>query len=70
MSRIVLLDPKLTPMSISAISKQRKIFSFSKFFGRLNKKRAAATPWLINFAKIWSESVLKIETKSRKVWAS
>ena len=32
------------PMSISAIFKQRKIFSFSKFLGRLDKKRTAATP--------------------------
>ena len=44
MSRIVLLDPKLTPMSISTIFKQRKIFSFSKFLGRLDDERAAATP--------------------------
>ena len=42
MSRIVLLDPKLTPMSISAIFKWRKICSFCKFLGRLNKKKAAA----------------------------
>ena len=44
MSRLVLLDPKLTPMSISAIFKQRKIFSFSKFLGHLDEKRAAVTP--------------------------
>ena len=44
MSSIVLLDPKLTPMSISTIFKQRKIFSFSKFLGRLDDERAAATP--------------------------
>ena len=30
-------------VSISAISKQRKIFSFSKFLGRLDDKRAAAS---------------------------
>ena len=35
------IDP---PMSISAISKQRKIFSFCKFLGRLDEKWAAATP--------------------------
>ena len=35
------IDP---PMSISAIFKQRKIFSFSKFLGRLDEKRAATTP--------------------------
>ena len=44
MSRIVLLDPKLTPMSISTIFKKRKIFSFSKFLGHLDDERAAATP--------------------------
>ena len=43
MSRFVLLDPKLTPMSILAIFKQRKIFSFCKFLGRRDEKRAAAT---------------------------
>ena len=32
MSRIVLLDPKLTPMSISAIFKQTKIFHFQNFW--------------------------------------
>ena len=70
MSRIVLLDPKLTPMSISAIFKQRKIFPFSKFWGHLNEKKAAATPLINQFAKIWSEHVLKIKTKIHKVWAS
>ena len=30
MSKIVLFDPKLTPLSISAISKQRKIFGTSR----------------------------------------
>ena len=70
---IVLLDPKLTsPMSISAISKQRKIVSSCKFLGPLDEKRAAATPTprLINFAKIWSEHVLKINTESHNIWAS
>ena len=36
--------PKLDPMSISAISKKRKICSFSKCLRRLDEKRAAATP--------------------------
>ena len=31
-------------MSISAILKQRKIISFSRFLGRLDEKRAAPTP--------------------------
>ena len=43
MSRVVLLDPELTPMSISAIFEQRKQFSFSEFWGYLDEKRAAAT---------------------------
>ena len=53
-------------MSISVISKQRKIFSFCKFLGRLDEKRAAATPWSINLAKIWSEHVVKIKLKVTK----
>ena len=43
MSRIVLVDPKLAPMSISAISKQRKFCSFSKFLRHLDEKSTAAT---------------------------
>ena len=66
MSGIVLLDPKLTPMSISTIFKQRKIFSFSKFLGRLDDERAAATPLIDHFAKIWSECAIRIKTKSPK----
>ena len=38
-----------TPMSISTIFKQRKIFSFSKFLGRLYDERAAATPLIDQF---------------------
>ena len=37
------------PMSISTIFKQRKIFSFSKFLGRLDDERAAATPLVDQF---------------------
>ena len=45
MSRVVLFDPKLTaPCQFQGIFKQRKISSFSKFWGRLDEKRAAATP--------------------------
>ena len=64
MSRIVLLNPKLIPMTISAIFKQKKAFSFSKFLGRFDEKRAAATPVIDQFAKIWSEHVLRIKTES------
>ena len=74
MSRIVLLNPKLTPpMSISAIFKQRKILSFSKFLRRLDEERVAATLLIDQFCcldQIWSEHVSKIKTKSHKVWAS
>ena len=69
MSRIVLLDPKLTPMSILAIFKHRKNFSFSKFLGRLDEKRTAAPPWLTNFAEMWPKGVSRIKTKSHQVWA-
>ena len=41
------IDPP--PMSISAIFKRRKNFSFSKFLGRLDEKRAAATPLIDQF---------------------
>ena len=70
MSRIVLLDPKLTPMSISAISKLRKIFHFVNFWDVLMRKEQQQPPRLINFAKIWSEHVLKINTESHNVRAS
>ena len=33
------------------------------------KKEEQQPPRLISFAKIWSEHVLKIKTKSHKVWA-
>ena len=43
MSRIVLLDPKLTPPHINFSNFQaEENFSFSKFLGRLDEKRAAA----------------------------
>ena len=61
------IDP---PCQFQQFSSREKFFSFSKFLGRLDEKRAAVTPWLINFAKIWSERVLRIKTKSHQVWAS
>ena len=70
MSRIVYLDPKLTPqVNLSNFQAEEK-FLILYILGRLNEKRAAATPWLINFAKICSEHVLKIKAKSHKVLAS
>ena len=47
MSRIVHIDPKLTPspMSISAISKKGEVFHFQNFLVvSMRKERAAATP--------------------------
>ena len=70
MSLYVLLDPKLAPYVNFSNFQVEENFSFCKFLGRLDEKRAAATPWLINFAEIWSEDVLKRKTKIRKVWAS
>ena len=44
MSRIVLLDPKLTPSVNLSNFQVEENFSFSKVLGRLDEKRAAATP--------------------------
>ena len=42
--------PKIDhPMSISAIFKHRKIFSFSKFLEHLDEKTGAATPLIDQF---------------------
>ena len=60
------IDPCVNFSNIQA----EENFSFSKFLGRLNEKRAAATPWLVNFAKIWSERVLRIKAKTHQVWTS
>ena len=63
MSIIVLLDPKLTLYLNFSNFQVEEHFSFSKSLGCPGEKRAAAT-------KIWSEHVLRIKAKSRKVWAS
>ena len=68
MSRIVLLDLKLTPMSISAIFKQIKIFHFQNFWDVSMVKQQQQPFWLINFAKIWLERVLRINLKVAKFW--
>ena len=44
MSRIVLLDPKLTPMSISASFKQRKTFYFQNFWDISMRKEQQQSP--------------------------
>ena len=65
-------QPKIDPLPHVSFSnfEAEEIFSFLKLLGRLDEKRAAATPLLINFAKIWSKRVLRIKTKSHQVWAS
>ena len=69
MSRIVLLDPKLTHVNFSNFQAEQH-FSFSKFLGRLDEKRAAATPLIDQFAKICPKGVLRMKTKSHQLWAS
>ena len=49
MSRIVLLDPKLTPHVNFNNFQAEENFSFSKILGRLHEKRAAATPLIDQF---------------------
>ena len=44
MSRIVLLDPKLTTHLNFSNFQVEEFFLFCKFLGRLDEKRAAATP--------------------------
>ena len=51
MSRIVLLDPKLTPppCQFQQFSTREKFCLFPQFLGRLNEKREAATPLIDQF---------------------
>ena len=56
------IDP---PCQLQQFSSTGNFFIFKIF-----EKRVGATPWSINFPKIWSECALKIKTKSRQVWAS
>ena len=49
MSRIVLLDPKLTPhVNFNNFQAEENFFIF-KFLGRLDDERAAATPLIDQF---------------------
>ena len=43
---------------------------FLTFWDAPMRKRQQQTPWLINFAKIWSKHVLRVKTKGHRVWAS
>ena len=47
-----------------------EFFSFCKFWDFLMRKEQQQPPRLINFAKIWSEHVFKINTESHNIWAS
>ena len=72
MSRIVVLDPKLTPPHVNFNNFQvEENFFICKFLGRLDEKSAAATPPDRSILlKFWPEHVLKIKTESYKVCAS
>ena len=71
MSRIIFLDPKLTPPHVNFSNFQvEEFFSFCKFGDLLMRKEQQQPPRLINFAKIWSEHVFKINTESHNIWAS
>ena len=72
MSRISFLHPKLTPPPNVNFSnfQVEEIFSFCKFWDPLMRKEQQQPPRLINFAKIWSEHVLMINTESHNIWAS
>ena len=65
MSRIVLFDPKLPPHVNVSNFQAEEFFLFSKLIRRLDEKRTASTPWLILFAKILSEHVFRIKTKTQ-----
>ena len=63
MSRIVLLDPELTPHVNLKTFQTEEIFFIFKIFGTSHWEKSSNTPppppWLINFAKVWSERVLR-----------
>ena len=66
MSRIILLDPKLTPHVNFGNFQADETFSFCKFLGRLDEKRAAATPLIEQVGYIWSKHILRIRTNGQK----
>ena len=55
--------PKIDPHVNFSNFQVEEIFSFSKFLGRLDEQppQQQQPPWLINFANIWSEHVLRIK---------
>ena len=63
--------PEIDPLSISAIFKQNESFHFQNFRDVLmRKQQQPPPPPFFNFAKIFSERISRIKTKSYKVWAS
>ena len=64
-----LFTQKLTPMSISAIFKQTKNVSFSKFLRLSMRKEQQQPPCFTNFAKIWPVRVLRVKTRGHQVCA-
>ena len=60
------IDP---PCQFQQFSSRGQFFIF-KIFGTSRWQKSSSNPWLINFAKIWSECALRIKTKSHQVSAS
>ena len=70
MPRVVLLDPKLSPHVNFSNLEAEEIFHFQNFWDVSMRKEQQQPSCYITFAKIWSERVLKIKTKSNQVWAT
>ena len=62
--------PKVDPLCQFQQFPSGGIFHFLNFWDVSMRKEQQQSRWLINFAKIWSEHVLRIKNKSHKVWAS
>ena len=62
--------PKVDPHVNFSNFQVEENFSFCKFLGRLDEKRAATTPLIDQFCKNLVRTCLKDKTKSHKVWAS
>ena len=58
------------PCQFQKFSSRGKFFHFQNFWDVSMTKEQQQPPWLINFAKIWSECALRIKTKSHQVSAS
>ena len=64
--------PKIDPICrFQLFPRSGKFISFSKFFRCLDEEKSSSNlPWLVDFANLLSEHVLRIKIKSHKVWAS